>query len=212
MPLPQTRRGKIVAIVASALALAVILGQLLLPGLGENAIRDRLTANGGVADVSIGAFPAARLLWGNGDSLKIEASDLNLPVEPNIDPVVFKNIDRFGDVDVVLNNTTAGPFKVDSFALSRHGDGPYWLVARTSTSAAQLAAYGINGANLPGAELIGTILDFTGVGGQEIPIDLDLRMASDSGRITVVDGGGTVAGLPIGPLAELITSAIVIRL
>ena len=37
-------------------------------------------------------------------------------------------------------------------------------------------------------------------------------MTSDGGRIEVIDGGGTVAGLPTGPLAELITSAIVIQL
>jgi hypothetical protein len=39
-----------------------------------------------------------------------------------------------------------------------------------------------------------------------------MGLQSDDGRIVVVSGGGTVAGIPTGPLAELITSAIVIQL
>jgi hypothetical protein len=37
-------------------------------------------------------------------------------------------------------------------------------------------------------------------------------MESDDGRIRVTEGGGTVAGVATGPLAELITAAIVVRL
>ena len=39
-----------------------------------------------------------------------------------------------------------------------------------------------------------------------------MELRSDGGRVVVVSGGGTVAGFPTGPLAELITSAIVVRL
>jgi hypothetical protein len=39
-----------------------------------------------------------------------------------------------------------------------------------------------------------------------------MELTSEDGRIQVVSGGGTVAGVPTGPLAELITSAVVIRL
>ena len=39
-----------------------------------------------------------------------------------------------------------------------------------------------------------------------------MGLSSDDGRITVVSGTGTVAGLPTGPLAELITSLVVVRL
>ena len=39
-----------------------------------------------------------------------------------------------------------------------------------------------------------------------------MELQSDGGRVVVVAGGGTVAGIPTGPLAELITEAIAIRL
>ncbi len=212
MKLPQTTRGRIVAIGGAAVVLFLVLCQLFVPGLGEKAVRDRLTANGGVADVSISAFPAIRLLWGDGDSLKVKGDGLNLELDQNGDPAVLDNLDRFGSVEVVLDNSQAGPFRVDSLVLARHGDQPYSLTARTSTSASQLAAYGIDRADLPGAGIVGTILDFTGLGGKDVPVDLDLEMTSDNGRVVVVGGGGTVAGLPTGPLAELITRAIVIKL
>jgi hypothetical protein len=210
--LPRTKRGRIAAIVGAAVLLLLVVSQLVLPGLGEKAIRDRLTANGGVATVSISAFPAARLLWGDGDSLRIDGDGLNLSIDTNGDPQVLDALDSFGDVEIVLNDIEAGPFKVDSFVLARHGNGPYSLRAQTSTSAADLAHYGIDQADLPGGGIVGTILDFTVVGGKDVPVDLDLEMASDDGRIAVIDGGGTVAGLPTGPLAELITRAIAIRL
>ena len=39
-----------------------------------------------------------------------------------------------------------------------------------------------------------------------------MELTSDDGRVRVVSGGGTVAGVPTGPLAELLTSAIVVQL
>ncbi len=39
-----------------------------------------------------------------------------------------------------------------------------------------------------------------------------MEMESDDGGIRVVSGSGTVAGYPTGPLAQLITAAIVARL
>ena len=46
----------------------------------------------------------------------------------------------------------------------------------------------------------------------DLPIDLDMQLTSDDGRVQVVSGGGNVAGLPTGPLAELLTNAIVVQL
>jgi len=37
-------------------------------------------------------------------------------------------------------------------------------------------------------------------------------VTSEDGRVRVVSGGGTVAGFETGPLAQLITSAIVVQL
>jgi hypothetical protein len=210
MPLPRTLPGRIAALLAAAIVLLLVLCQLFLPGIGEDAIEDRLTENGGVADVSLSAVPAARLLWGDGDRLEISATGLDLDVAD--DPVVLDDLDRFGEVSVVLSDSQAGPFRVESFVLSREGGGEYSLESRSTTSAAELARFGAESADLPGSSIVGTILELTGVGGQDIPIDLDMKLASEDGRIRVTEGGGEIAGVPTGPLAELITSAIVVRL
>ena len=49
-------------------------------------------------------------------------------------------------------------------------------------------------------------------GKRPVPIDLDMQLRSEDGRVVVESGGGTVAGLPAGLLAQVITSAIVVRL
>ena len=45
-----------------------------------------------------------------------------------------------------------------------------------------------------------------------VPVKLDMQLTSENGRIQVVSGGGTVAGVPTGSLAELLTAAIVVKL
>ena len=45
-----------------------------------------------------------------------------------------------------------------------------------------------------------------------VPVKLDMQLDSEDGRVRVVSGGGTVAGVPTGSLAELLTAAIVVRL
>jgi hypothetical protein len=211
VPLPRTLPGRIAAIIAAAFLLLLIVTQLFLPGLGERAIEDRLTEGGGVADVSLSALPAARLLWGDGDSLEIDATGLDLDLDTE-DPEVFKNLDPFGDVEIVLSDSRAGPVEVDSFLLTRDGDGPYVLRTTGATSAADLGEFLAEDAELPGSDLLGGLLGATGVGGADVDIDLAMRLTSDRGRVVVIDGGGEIAGIPTGPLAGLITQAIVSRL
>src|SRR2546429_9337802 len=56
-------------IIAAAVALAVlvllaVVAQLVLPGIAENRIRDRLAHDRRVESVHVSAFPAGKLLWG----------------------------------------------------------------------------------------------------------------------------------------------------
>ena len=41
---------------------------------------------------------------------------------------------------------------------------------------------------------------------------MDMQLTSDDGRVEVTSGGGSVGGIPTGHLAEMITSAVVVRL
>lgn len=210
--LPTSLAGRIAAVAAATMVLLLVLSQLLLPGIGEGAIEDRLTENGGAADVSLSAKPAARLLWGDGDRIGIDATGLDLEIGRANDPVVLEDVDRFGDVEIVIADSTVGPIELENLVLSRNGDEPYSLEATGHTSLADLADSAGEDFEVPGSDLLGALLNATGVGGSDLDVDLDMRLESDDGRIRVVEGGGEIAGIPTGPLAELIASAIVVEL
>jgi hypothetical protein len=193
-------------------ALALLAGQLLSPELGERGIESRLTEGGGSAEVSLSALPALRLLFEDGDRLAVDASDLELEVEERTD--VLGRLDGFDAVDVSLTDSRTGPFELESFNLSRDGADPYRLVSSGRTSAQALAEYGFDSLGLPGGGLADMFLDrvLGEQGDDEVPVELDMELTSDEGRLRVISGGGTIAGYDTGPLAELVTTAIVVRL
>jgi hypothetical protein len=198
-------------IAAGAVVFLLVASQVLLPSFGERRIEDRLTDGGGSADVTLGAVPALRLLFSDGERLEISAHDLNLAL--NRREQVFEKLDGFSVVDVAIANSTAGPFDLDSFELRRDSSGPYELTASGRTSPSELVDYGIGDLEIPGAGLAGMALDLLGIDADlDVPIELDVQLVSNEGRIEVVSGGGSVAGIPTGPLAELITEAIVVQI
>ena len=211
LPLPGTLAGRIGAALAAALVLLLVLTQIFLPGIGEGVIEDRLTENGGVAEASLSSLPAARLLWGDGDSISIDATGLELDVTTEEDPVVFEDLDRFDDVEIVIRDSEVGPVELDDFILTRSGGDPYSLEAGGTASPASLAQFGAESLDIPGSDILGGIIGVA-TGGADVDVELDMSIESDDGRVRVVDGGGDVAGIPTGPLAAIITSAVAIEL
>ena len=187
---------------------ALVASQVLIPPLGENRVEDRLEEGGGTAEVTLGAVPAVRLLFGDGERLEIRAHDLDLPLERDLH--VFDDLDGFGIVDVSIANSHAGPFELASFSLTREGSGLYHMVTSGQTTAAELVDYGIDGVELPGASILDSLAELVfGPSDDSIPVSLDMRLASDQGVVRVVSGESTVAGIPAGPVGAMITSAIV---
>lgn len=196
---------------ASVVVFLLVAGQILIPSIGERKVEDRLTEGGGTADVTLGAFPAARLLFGDGERFEVDARDLELGLDR--DERVFDRLDGFSIVDVSISDSTAGPFELTDFELNRNGEGPYTLTTDATTTPTALVDYGVEGLDLPGGGLADLALDFLGIDTNVVvPVKLDLQLTSEDGRIHVVSGGGTVAGVPTGSLAELLTAAIVVKL
>lgn len=199
-------------VVAGTIVFLLVASQILVPKFGERAIEKRLTENGGTADVTLGSVPAFRLLFGDGERFEVHASDINLDLDPN--EQVLEQLDGFRTVDITMDNSKAGPIELDSFALQRDGSGPYELTAKGGTSASDLLDAGVSGIDMPAAgglasmamDLLGIDTDFV------IPIDFDMKLVSEGGRLRVVSGGGTIGGVPTGSLAEMITNAIVVKL
>ena len=187
------------------------LTQLFLPGIGEGAIEDRLTEGGGVADVSLSATPAARLLWGSGDRIAIDATGLDLDLD-EADPEVFENLDRFDEVEIVVTDSRAGPVEIEQLRADTRGrrgllaalaaapprppispsSSPTTPTSPAPTSSAASSAR-------PGSAAATSTSSST------------CSLISDDGEIQVVEGGGEIAGIPTGPLGR-VTEAILVRL
>lgn len=58
-------------IVVALLVLVFGVAQLMLPGIAEQRIRDRLAHSGQVLEVRVSAFPAIELLWQRADSVTV---------------------------------------------------------------------------------------------------------------------------------------------
>jgi hypothetical protein len=174
--------ARILLWLAAILVVVAVVAQFALPAIAANRIADRLTADGGSASVGMSAFPAVRLLFGDGDRISVRGE--NLTLTPSSDRAsALGRLNGFGHVDVRLTDSTISPISLRTLELRRDGTTPYWLRATAYSS----------------------------LGAVAIPINLDMRLTNDGGRLVVVSGTGSIAGIPTGPLAQLITSAIAIR-
>src|SRR2546423_15524275 len=64
----------------AALVLLAVVAQVVLPGLAENRIRDRLAHDGRVESVRVSAFPAVKLLWGKADRVTVRMASVRAAV------------------------------------------------------------------------------------------------------------------------------------
>ena len=196
--------------VLAVVVIALVATQIFLPRMGENDVEDRLTREGGTASVNIDAVPAMRLLFDDGDRIEVRAKDVEIPIE-DIQGRSFKQLDGFDEVDVRLLLSTIGPFFAEAVTIERgEGEDLYAFNFRGSTSAAQVGNFALAG--LPPL-LRSALTALAGrAGEQDLPINLDVDLRSESGRARVVGGGGTFAGLPLGGFALGIAGAIIARI
>src|SRR4051812_43094404 len=200
---------RLATLAAVGLLVLLVVAQFALPAFVDGRAEDRLTEGGGSADVRLSALPAARLLFKEGDSARVRAREIELPL---IDPDrrVLADLDGFDDVDVQVTDSRAGPLELTSVSLRRDGgDAPYRTEVHGSITASALATFGAGqvGGALGGflGGLMGGALPF---GDRPIPIDLDAVVRSDGGTPRAVTVHGTVAGVPAGPLVEALALAL----
>jgi hypothetical protein len=206
-----TDGAKPLAIAAGVVVLLTVV-QVGLPIYLESRVEDRLTDDGGTAQVDLDAIPSPRLLLEDGDRLSVRGGGYRLPlVSP--EERVFERIDGFDDVDVDVTSFRVGPFGVDRFRLTREGGRDFNMHMDGSVEGRDLAAYA-------GGELAGELGELFGRIGSElvpgsrqaIPVSLDATLESRDGRPRVKEVDGSVAGVPAGPLAEALAAAIADRL
>jgi hypothetical protein len=129
------RARRIAVIVIAAVALVIVLSQIFLPGIAASTISSRLRRYGRVQSVSVTAWPAVKLLWGQADSVKVRALDLGLSTQQAA-KLMWEG--RGADsVAMTASSVRLGPLRVSRVTLHKHGDS---LSARGSVTAADVKA------------------------------------------------------------------------
>jgi hypothetical protein len=207
-------RSRIRPLAAAIAAFVVLVGfatHFLLPPILEGRVEDRLEEHGGRAEVELRAVPALRLLAGHGDRIEVRGSGLEFDFdEPDRD--AFERLNRFDEVEIDLRDVTAGPFETERFLLEGRGGSRYRIDVDATASVQDLAR--VAGEQFgPLGGLIGSIaggsVPFSGA---PIPVRLEGELEAKGGEVEMVSGTGRVAGLPAGPMARLVTDAILSRL
>jgi hypothetical protein len=179
----------------------------LLPPYLEGRVEERLEEHGGRAEVELRAVPAVRLLTGHGDRIEITGSGLEIDLdEPDTD--AFEELNNFDEVEIELTDVDAEPFETSVFRLEGLGDHRYRIDTEATASIQDVAR--IAGEQFgPLGGLIGSIAggSIPG-GGAPVPIRLDGELVAEDGSVEMVSGDARVAGLPAGPLARVVTNAI----
>jgi hypothetical protein len=206
--------SRIRLLAAAVAAFVVLVGfgtHFALPPILENRVEERLEEHGGRAEVELRAVPALRLLAGHGDRVEIHGSGLDFDFD-DPDRDAFERLNRFDEVEIDLRDVTAGPFETARFRLDGLGNRRYRIDVDATASVADLAR--VAGEQFgPLGGLIGSIaggsVPFSGA---PVPVRLDGELQAHDGDIEMTSGTGRVAGLPAGPVARLVTNAILSRL
>ncbi len=193
--------------VAGLVVLVAIGTHFLLPPYLENRVEERLEENGGRAEVELSAVPAIRLLTGHGDRIEVTGSGLEVDFD-DPDEDAFEQLDKFDEVEIDLTDVEADPFEVSSFRLESLGDGRYRIETDATASVQEIGR--IAGEQFgPIGGLIGSIVGGSApLSAAPVPIRLDGELQADDGDVQMVSGDARVAGLPAGPVARLVTTAI----
>ena len=203
-------RMAILAVAAAALIILLVATQFALPAIVERRVERELTRNGGHARVHLSALPAPRLLFKEGDSLRVRATGIVTPEAGANGNGGLSDLDGFDSVDIQVIGLHAGPLTISRLALQRPSAGDaYTVTVQATVTGAALASYAGSqiGGGLGGFRggLAGTARPGTGT---EIPIDLTASLESDGGRISATSVEGSIAGVPAGPFVEGLAGAI----
>jgi hypothetical protein len=123
---------------AGALVVALVLAQLLLPRIAASRISSRVGRYGRVQHVSVSAWPAVKLLWGEADSVHVKAGALSLSPKQAAS-LLWEGRD-VASMDITAAAVRVGPLALSAATLRKRGAQ---LEARaTTTQAAADAALG----------------------------------------------------------------------
>jgi hypothetical protein len=129
----RTARLGLAALAVLLVVLAI--AQIVLPRLAASRIRSRIGRYGQVISVSVSAFPAEKLLWGDADSVTARAGHLSL--SPAQAAALLWESRGVARMTVSASSVSIGKLAVEQASLTKRGDS---LSARAQTTAPQAQA------------------------------------------------------------------------
>jgi hypothetical protein len=107
------------AATAAVLVLLLVLAQLLLPHFAASRISSRVGRYGAVEHVSVSAWPAVKLLWGDADSVHVRAGSLKL--SPSQAAALLWEGRGVGSLDIAAQAVQVGPLALTGATLQKRG-------------------------------------------------------------------------------------------
>jgi hypothetical protein len=131
-----SRTIRIAAVAAAVVLALLVLAQLVLPRIAASRISSRVGRYGHVEHVSVSAFPAIKLLWGDADSVDVRAGSLALsPAQAAALLWEGRGAER---IDVSARAVRVGTLAVTDAALRKRGErlSAHARASRAAVSAA----------------------------------------------------------------------------
>src|SRR2546421_12339437 len=111
---------RFVLLIPAAVIAILVVAQLVLPGIAEQRLRDRLARSGRVIAVQVSAFPAIELLWHHADKVVVRLASYR-----SNSGHLGSTLDQAADVgklDASAAELDAGLLKLHDAALTKRGD------------------------------------------------------------------------------------------
>ena len=109
-----------VLVIVGVVLLVLVVGQLVLPGIAAQRLRDRLSHNGTVLSVKVSAFPAITLLWHHANKVVIRMASYQ-----SGSGSLGGQLDEASDVGTLDASTQlfrSGLLTLRNASLHKHGD------------------------------------------------------------------------------------------
>ena|SRR5690348_13891060 len=112
---------RIIAIATAGVVILVLLvGQLVLPGIAADRLKDRLSKSGNVISVEVHAFPAIKLLWNHADRVVVRMGRYQSGAGTLGD--LLSQTSDVGSVDASAQEFNSGLLTVRNAALRKRGN------------------------------------------------------------------------------------------
>ena len=111
----------------------LVVAQLVLPGIAEQQLRDRLSRSGTVEQVEISAFPAIELLWDDADRAVVRMRNYHSGTAQLWS--LLSEAGGVGSLDASAGTLTAGLLTVHDAVLRKRGD---WVTASAAVTESDL--------------------------------------------------------------------------